>query len=47
MVELWNLMDISNDEQQPFHNVTRYIAASENEVTEPNVLSVESIKFVS
>ncbi|XP_071691468.1 65-kDa microtubule-associated protein 9-like [Rutidosis leptorrhynchoides] len=44
MVQLWNLMDISNDEQLPFHNVTRYIAASENEVTEPNFLSLESIK---
>ncbi|KVH91191.1 Microtubule-associated protein, MAP65/Ase1/PRC1, partial [Cynara cardunculus var. scolymus] len=31
MVELWNLMDISNEEQQPFQHVTSYIAASENE----------------
>ncbi|PWA51764.1 hypothetical protein CTI12_AA456540 [Artemisia annua] len=44
MVELWNLMDIPNEEQQPFQNVTRYIAASESEVTEPNALSLESLK---
>ncbi|XP_023772977.1 65-kDa microtubule-associated protein 3 [Lactuca sativa] len=46
MVGLWNLMDISNDEQKRFQNVIRYIGASENEVTEPNALSLESIKFI-
>ncbi|KAI3693292.1 hypothetical protein L6452_33126 [Arctium lappa] len=46
MVELWNLMDISNEEQQPFQNFTCYIAASENKVTEPNALSSETIKFI-
>ncbi|GJR70221.1 65-kDa microtubule-associated protein 3-like protein [Tanacetum coccineum] len=44
MVELWNLMDIPNEEQQPFQNVIRYIAASESEVTEPNALSLESLQ---
>ncbi|CAH1412125.1 unnamed protein product [Lactuca virosa] len=46
MVGLWNLMDISNEEQKRFQNVIRYIGASENEVTEPNALSLESIKFI-
>nr|GEW92511.1 65-kDa microtubule-associated protein 3-like [Tanacetum cinerariifolium] len=44
MVELWNLMDIPNEEQQPFQNVIRYIAASESEITESNALSLESLK---
>ncbi|KAI3701039.1 hypothetical protein L2E82_45682 [Cichorium intybus] len=46
MVGLWNLMDISNDEQKRFQNVIHYIGASVNEVTEPNALSLESIKFI-
>ncbi|KAJ9556474.1 hypothetical protein OSB04_011088 [Centaurea solstitialis] len=46
MVELWTLMDISNEEQQPFQNYTCYIAASEDEIIEPNALSLESIKFI-
>ncbi|GJY68613.1 65-kDa microtubule-associated protein 3-like protein [Tanacetum coccineum] len=47
MVELWNLMDIPNEEQQPFQNVIRYIAASESEITESNALSLESLKSIS
>lgn len=41
MVEPWNLMDTPLEEQQTFHNVTRTIAASENEITEPDILSLE------
>ncbi|PIN15460.1 hypothetical protein CDL12_11895 [Handroanthus impetiginosus] len=44
MVELWNLMDTPVEEQQMFQNVTRTIAAAENEITEPNSLSLEFIK---
>ncbi|MCI08830.1 microtubule-associated protein 3-like, partial [Trifolium medium] len=39
MLELWNLMDTPIEEQQVFQNVTCNIAASEDEVTEPNALS--------
>ncbi|CAH9123850.1 unnamed protein product [Cuscuta epithymum] len=44
MVELWNLMDTPVEEQQPFHSVTRTIAASESELTEPNALSLQFLK---
>ena len=47
MVELWSLMDTPFEEQKMFQNVTRNIAASENEITEPNTLSLDFIKFVS
>ncbi|KAI3449137.1 hypothetical protein Pfo_005802 [Paulownia fortunei] len=43
MVELWNLMDTPVEEQHIFQNVTRTIAAAENEITEPNSLSLEFI----
>ncbi|XP_057805601.1 65-kDa microtubule-associated protein 3 isoform X2 [Salvia miltiorrhiza] len=43
MVELWTLMDTPVEEQQMFQNVTCTIAAAENEVTEPNSLSLEII----
>ncbi|KAL9375830.1 hypothetical protein Peur_032709 [Populus x canadensis] len=46
MLELWNLMDTPIEEQQEFQNVTCNIAASEHEITEPNTLSVEFIKYV-
>ncbi|KAL4567157.1 hypothetical protein LXL04_022731 [Taraxacum kok-saghyz] len=46
MMGLWNLMDISNEDQKRFQNAIRYIGALENEVTEPNALSFESIKFI-
>ncbi|KAK4839986.1 hypothetical protein QYF36_026463 [Acer negundo] len=46
MLELWNLMDTPIEEQQAFQNVTRNIAASEHEITEPNTLSVDFINFV-
>ncbi|KAJ8552763.1 hypothetical protein K7X08_020156 [Anisodus acutangulus] len=46
MLELWNLMDTPIEEQQIFQNVTCKIAASEDEITEPNILSVEFINYV-
>ncbi|TYG60190.1 hypothetical protein ES288_D07G048500v1 [Gossypium darwinii] len=46
MLELWNLMDTPIEEQQMFQNVTCNIAASEHEITEPNTLSVDFIKYV-
>uniref|UniRef100_A0A5B7AE16 65-kDa microtubule-associated protein 3-like n=2 Tax=Davidia involucrata TaxID=16924 RepID=A0A5B7AE16_DAVIN len=45
MVELWSLMDTPIEEQQIFQNVTRNIAASENEITEPNTLSVDFLNY--
>jgi protein regulator of cytokinesis 1 len=47
MLELWHLMDTPIEEQQVFQNVTCNIAASENEVTEPNALSEDFINNVS
>ncbi|XP_019441133.1 PREDICTED: 65-kDa microtubule-associated protein 3-like [Lupinus angustifolius] len=46
MLELWNLMDTPIEEQQVFQNVTCNIAASEDEVTEPNTLSMDLINCV-
>ncbi|XP_009789952.1 65-kDa microtubule-associated protein 3 [Nicotiana sylvestris] len=44
LVELWNLMDTPLVEQQQFHDFTRHIAASENEINEPNILSLDSLQ---
>ncbi|CAL9175943.1 65-kDa microtubule-associated protein 3-like isoform X1 [Musa acuminata AAA Group] len=46
MLELWNLMDTPNEEQQQFQKVTCNIAASEQEFTEPNALSMDFINYV-
>ncbi|KAM7491715.1 hypothetical protein LguiA_034636 [Lonicera macranthoides] len=46
MLELWNLMDTPIEEQQMFQNVTCNIAASEHEIMEPNMLSVDFINYV-
>ncbi|KAL1546460.1 65-kDa microtubule-associated protein 3-like isoform X1 [Salvia divinorum] len=43
MIELWTLMDTPVEEQQMFQNVTLTIAAAENEITEPNSLTLEII----
>lgn len=40
-------MDTPMEEQQLFQNVTCNIAASEDEVNEPNSLSVDLINYVS
>lgn len=46
LLELWNLMDTPVKEQEPFQNVTCKIAASEDEITEPNMVSEDFIKYV-
>ncbi|KAJ0113701.1 hypothetical protein Patl1_00276 [Pistacia atlantica] len=46
LLELWSLMDTPVGEQQVFQHVTKNIAASEHEITEPNMLSVKNIKYV-
>ncbi|XP_071732195.1 65-kDa microtubule-associated protein 3-like [Rutidosis leptorrhynchoides] len=46
LIELWNLMDTPVEEQQMFQSVTCNIAASEEEITEPNLLSMEFINYV-
>ncbi|XWS32317.1 hypothetical protein CRYUN_Cryun23aG0149300 [Craigia yunnanensis] len=46
LLELWHLMDTPVEEQQVFLNVTCKIAASEPEITEPNMLSIDCIKNV-
>lgn len=46
MLELWNLMDTPIEEQQMFQNVTCNIAASEHEITEPNILSIDFLGYV-
>ncbi|XP_076930185.1 65-kDa microtubule-associated protein 3-like [Bidens hawaiensis] len=46
LLELWNLMDTPIEEQQEFQSVTCNIAASEEEIAEPNLLSVEFINYV-
>ncbi|KAH9788268.1 65-kDa microtubule-associated protein 4 [Citrus sinensis] len=46
LVELWNLMDTPLEEQEMFHNITSKIAALEPEITEPNFLSMNNIKYV-
>ncbi|KAD4584254.1 hypothetical protein E3N88_21855 [Mikania micrantha] len=46
LIELWNLMDTPIEEQQMFQSVTCKIAASEPEITEPNMLSLDLINYV-
>ncbi|KAL7584874.1 hypothetical protein Lser_V15G43722 [Lactuca serriola] len=46
LIELWTLMDTPIEEQQMFQSVTCNIAASEEEITEPNLLSVDFINYV-
>ncbi|KAK6918508.1 hypothetical protein RJ641_016930, partial [Dillenia turbinata] len=45
MLELWTLMDTPMEEQQMFQSVTSNIAATEDEITEPNSLSSNFIKY--
>ncbi|KAJ1277680.1 hypothetical protein BS78_04G022000 [Paspalum vaginatum] len=46
MLELWNLMDTPAEEQRRFQSVACNIAASEDEITEPNALSMAFIHNV-
>ncbi|XP_027107814.2 65-kDa microtubule-associated protein 3-like [Coffea arabica] len=45
MVELWCLMDTPVEEHQRFQNVTCNIAASVNEITQPNTLSLDFLEY--
>jgi protein regulator of cytokinesis 1 len=40
-------MDTPLEEQQKFHNMTSKIVALESEFTEPNILSIDNIIYVS
>uniref|UniRef100_A0A0D9VBN2 65-kDa microtubule-associated protein 3 n=1 Tax=Leersia perrieri TaxID=77586 RepID=A0A0D9VBN2_9ORYZ len=46
MLELWNLMDTPSEEQKRFQSVACNIAASEDEIIEPDALSMEFINNV-
>uniref|UniRef100_A0A0E0CEU1 65-kDa microtubule-associated protein 3 n=1 Tax=Oryza meridionalis TaxID=40149 RepID=A0A0E0CEU1_9ORYZ len=46
MLDLWNLMDTPSEEQKRFQSVVCNIAASEDEITERDALSVEFINNV-
>ncbi|XP_051142490.1 65-kDa microtubule-associated protein 3-like [Andrographis paniculata] len=46
LLELWNLMDTPVEEQQAFQKVTCNIAASADEITEPDMLSIDCINCV-
>lgn len=40
-------MDTPIEEQQPFQSITCNIAASEHELNEPNILSIDFLNYVS
>ncbi|KAG9446343.1 hypothetical protein H6P81_012471 [Aristolochia fimbriata] len=46
LLELWNLMDTPAEEQLPFQTFTCKIAASEHEVMEPDILSMDFLNHV-
>lgn len=46
LLVLWNLMDTPTEEQKLFQNITKNIAASEHEITDPDMLSENTIKNV-
>ncbi|KAG8057991.1 hypothetical protein GUJ93_ZPchr0002g26675 [Zizania palustris] len=46
MLELWNLMDTPSEEQTRFQSVACNIAASEDEITQPDALSMAFINNV-
>ncbi|KAL7108477.1 hypothetical protein ACP275_06G114800 [Erythranthe tilingii] len=46
LLELWNLMDTPTEEQQIFQKATCKLAASEDEITEPDILSLGYINYV-
>ncbi|XP_022146451.1 65-kDa microtubule-associated protein 6 [Momordica charantia] len=47
LFELWNLMDSSHDEKRKFSRITSIMHAPEVEVTEPGLLSAETIEQAS
>ncbi|XP_073125534.1 65-kDa microtubule-associated protein 3-like isoform X2 [Henckelia pumila] len=46
LLELWNLMDTPVEEQQTFQKATCNVASSEDEITEPDMLSTDFITYV-
>ncbi|CAI9774090.1 unnamed protein product [Fraxinus pennsylvanica] len=46
LLQLWNLMDTPPEEQHVFQKVTCNVAASENEIMEPYMLSADIINWV-
>lgn len=46
MMELWSLMETPVEERQIFQHVTCLISASEDEISGPSSLSVETIEEV-
>ncbi|KAJ9188438.1 hypothetical protein P3X46_003797 [Hevea brasiliensis] len=46
LLEFWDLMGTPIEERQMFQNVTSIIAASEPQITEPNMLSMDFINHV-
>ncbi|KAG7597053.1 hypothetical protein ISN44_As06g014590 [Arabidopsis suecica] len=47
LFELWNLMDTSQEERTKFARVSYVVRSSESDITEPNILSTETIEQVS
>ncbi|KAJ0253417.1 65-kDa microtubule-associated protein 7 [Hirschfeldia incana] len=46
LLELWNLMDTPQEERMRFARVSCVVRSSESDVTEPNILSTETIEQV-
>ncbi|KAJ4901265.1 65-kDa microtubule-associated protein 6 [Raphanus sativus] len=47
LFELWNLMDTPHEERTKFGRVTYVVRSSESNITEPGILSAETIEQVS
>lgn len=47
LFELWNLMDTSQEERTKFARVSYVVRSSESDITEPNILSTETIEQVT
>ncbi|CAH2045819.1 unnamed protein product [Thlaspi arvense] len=47
LFELWNLMDTPQEERTKFGRVTYFVRSSDSNITEPGILSTETIEQVS
>lgn len=47
LLELWNLMDTPQEERMKFARVSSVVRSPESDVTEPNILSTETIEQVT
>lgn len=47
LLELWNLMDTPQEDRMRFARVSCVVRSSESDVTEPNILSTETIEQVT